>query len=51
MPSNPKIKKVDARMIFDSRGIPTIEADVILDDGLHHYDSNIFLLHYHQIKF
>ncbi|MBF95837.1 MAG: Enolase [Alphaproteobacteria bacterium MarineAlpha9_Bin4] len=33
MPSNPKIKKVDARMIFDSRGIPTIEADVILDDG------------------
>ncbi len=27
------IKKVDAREIFDSRGNPTIEADVLLSDG------------------
>ena len=28
-----KIKKIKAREILDSRGNPTIEADVILDDG------------------
>lgn len=29
-----KIEEVKAREIFDSRGNPTIEADVILDDGI-----------------
>ena len=28
-----KISKVIARQIFDSRGIPTIESEVFLDDG------------------
>lgn len=28
-----KISKVIARQIFDSRGMPTVEADVILEDG------------------
>ena len=28
-----KIKKIHGRMIFDSRGNPTIEADVTLEDG------------------
>ena len=28
-----KIKKVTGRQVFDSRGFPTVEADVILDDG------------------
>ncbi len=28
-----KIKKISARQIFDSRGVPTVEADVYLDDG------------------
>ena len=28
-----KIKKIKAREVLDSRGNPTIEADVILDDG------------------
>ncbi|PKI57675.1 hypothetical protein CRG98_022003, partial [Punica granatum] len=28
-----KIKCVKARQIFDSRGNPTVEADVTLDDG------------------
>jgi len=28
-----KIKKVIGRQVFDSRGFPTVEADVILDDG------------------
>ena len=29
----PKIKKIVARQILDSRGNPTVEADVLLDDG------------------
>ena len=29
----PVIKSVKAREILDSRGLPTLEADVILDDG------------------
>src|SRR5881392_745065 len=29
----PKITQVKARQILDSRGNPTVEADVILDDG------------------
>lgn len=29
-----KISDIQAREIFDSRGIPTIECDVILDDGM-----------------
>ena len=28
-----KIKKIHGRMIIDSRGNPTIEADVTLEDG------------------
>jgi len=28
-----KIEKVNGRMVFDSRGIPTVEAEVILSDG------------------
>ena len=28
-----KIQKVTGRQVFDSRGFPTVEADVILDDG------------------
>src|SRR3989344_9314371 len=28
-----RIKKVEAREILDSRGFPTVEADVILSDG------------------
>ena len=27
------IQKIDGRMVFDSRGIPTIEAEVYLNDG------------------
>ena len=27
------IKKVKARQVFDSRGFPTVEAEVILADG------------------
>ena len=34
MLSDPKIKKINGRMVFDSRGIPTVEAEVILDDGI-----------------
>ena len=30
---NPKIKTVTGRMVFDSRGIPTVEAEVLLNDG------------------
>ncbi|MBO4914210.1 MAG: phosphopyruvate hydratase, partial [Oscillospiraceae bacterium] len=30
---SPKVEKVIAREIIDSRGNPTVEADVILDDG------------------
>ena len=33
MLSDPKISKVFGRMVFDSRGIPTIEAEVILNNG------------------
>ena len=33
MLSKHKIKKIDGRMIFDSRGIPAVEAEVILNDG------------------
>lgn len=33
MPSVPTIETIRAREILDSRGTPTIEADVILDDG------------------
>ncbi len=29
----PKIEKVNGRMVFDSRGIPTVEAEIILNDG------------------
>jgi len=29
-----KIKKVQAREILDSRGNPTVEADVILENGV-----------------
>ena len=29
----PKIKSVRAREIMDSRGNPTVETDVLLDDG------------------
>ena len=29
----PKIKKIVARQILDSRGNPTVEADVLLDDA------------------
>ena len=28
-----KIKQVHARQVFDSRGNPTVEADVTLNDG------------------
>ena len=28
-----KIKKVHARQVFDSRGNPTVEAEVVLQDG------------------
>ena len=28
-----KITNIEARQIFDSRGIPTIESDIFLDDG------------------
>src|ERR1044071_5393140 len=31
----PKITQVKARQIIDSRGNPTVEADVILEDGSH----------------
>ena len=31
----PKIKKIKGRQVFDSRGNPTVEAEVILDDGSH----------------
>ena len=34
MLSDPKISKVHGRMVFDSRGIPTIEAEVILNNGV-----------------
>lgn len=33
MYQEPKIEKVNGRMVFDSRGIPTVEAEVILNDG------------------
>ena len=33
MLSDSKISKVFGRMVFDSRGIPTIEAEVILNNG------------------
>jgi enolase len=29
-----KIKKIKARQVFDSRGNPTVEAEVILDNGI-----------------
>jgi len=29
----PKIKKIIGREIIDSRGNPTVEVDVLLDDG------------------
>ena len=29
-----KIKKIKAREILDSRGNPTVEVDVVLDNGL-----------------
>ena len=29
-----KIKSVRGRQVFDSRGNPTVEAEIILDDGL-----------------
>ena len=29
----PKISKIKARQVFDSRGIPTIESEIHLDDG------------------
>jgi enolase len=29
------IKKITARQVLDSRGFPTVEADVLLDDGSH----------------
>ena len=28
-----KIKEIKSRQVFDSRGFPTVEADVILEDG------------------
>jgi len=31
----PKIKKIKGRQVFDSRGNPTVEAEVTLDDGSH----------------
>src|SRR2546430_146154 len=31
--SDAKIKRIRAREILDSRGFPTVEADVLLDDG------------------
>ena len=31
--SKHKIKKINGRMVFDSRGLPTIEAEVYLNDG------------------
>ena len=34
MLSNHKIKKINGRMVFDSRGIPTIEAEVVLNNGI-----------------
>ena len=30
-----KITKIKGRQVFDSRGIPTVEAEVYLDDGSH----------------
>ena len=33
MQSGPRIKNVTGRMVFDSRGIPTVEAEVLLNDG------------------
>lgn len=29
-----KISKIKARQIFDSRGNPTVEVDIITDDGV-----------------
>ena len=29
----PKITNIKARQVFDSRGIPTIESEIFLDDG------------------
>ena len=29
----PKITNIKARQVFDSRGIPTIESEIYLDDG------------------
>ena len=29
----PKITNIKSRQVFDSRGIPTIESEVFLDDG------------------
>ena len=34
-----KIKKIKGRQVFDSRGCPTVEAEVYSDDG--HYASAI----------
>ena len=28
-----KIKNIKSRQVFDSRGFPTVEAEVILEDG------------------
>ena len=32
--SNCKIKKITGRQIFDSRGTPTVEASVLLENGV-----------------
>ena len=29
----PKISKIKGRQVFDSRGNPTVEAEIFLDDG------------------
>ena len=29
-----KISKIKARQIFDSRGNPTVEVDIVTDDGI-----------------
>ena len=39
-----KIKKIKARQILESRGNPTVEVDVLLENGiLNEYDNSVFI--------
>jgi enolase len=48
------ISKIHARSVYDSRGNPTVEVDIVTETGLHRKHSAIsasrFIAQYHELE-